>query len=167
MAFAHVQGSFRDTFICSFPEIPGALESSQRAALVGDTSIRTAGIVEPSVSQKVDGGPEEGHGHGIYVIIVLIDSCLCDIISTDFDAKLMHFRCEKRVPPLWQYGLTNNINNHNKNISRFATERIYRVRTVVLTAVIYRAVATCCAVVKAGAELAAALQQLARAPSGR
>ena len=41
------------------------------------------------------------------------------------------------------------------------------VRTVVVTAVLYRAVATCCAVVKAGAELAAALQQLARAPSGR
>ena len=89
VAFAHVQGSFRDTFICSFPDIPGALESSQRAALVGDTSIRTAGIVEPSVSQKVDGGPEEGHGHGIYVIIVLIDSCLCDIISTEIRCKLM------------------------------------------------------------------------------
>ena len=41
---------------------------------------------------KVDKGPEEGHGHGIYLIIVLIDSCLCDIISTDFDAKLMQFR---------------------------------------------------------------------------
>ena len=40
---------------------------------------------------KVDRGPEEGHGHGIYVIIVLIDSCLCDIISTTFDAKLMQF----------------------------------------------------------------------------
>ena len=89
LALAHVQGRFRDTFPGSIPEIPGACESSQRAALVGDTSIRTAGIVEPSVSQKVDGGPEEGHGHGIYVIIVLIDSCLCDIISTDFDAKLM------------------------------------------------------------------------------
>ena len=88
VAFAHVQGSFRDPFPCSFPEIPGALESSQRAALVGDTSIRTAGIVEPSVSQKVDGGPEEGHGHGIYVIIVLIDSCLCDIISTEIRCKI-------------------------------------------------------------------------------
>ena len=88
MAFAHVQGSFRDSFPSSFPHIPGALESSQRAALVGDTSIRTAGIVEPSVSQKVDGGPEEGHGHGIYVIIVLIDSCLCDIISTEIRCKI-------------------------------------------------------------------------------
>ena len=76
VAFAHVQGSFRDSFPCSFPDIPGALESSQRAELVGDTSIRTAGIVEPSVSQKVDGGPEEGHGHGFYVIIVSINSCL-------------------------------------------------------------------------------------------
>ena len=88
VALAHVQGSFRDTFICSFPEIPGALESSQRAALVGDTSIRTAGIVEPSLSQKVDGGPEEGHEHGIYVIIVLIDSCLCDIISIEIRCKI-------------------------------------------------------------------------------
>ena len=92
VAVAHVQGRFRDTYPCSLPDIPGATESSHRAALVGDTIIRTAGIVEPSVSQKVDGGPEEGHGHGIYVIIVLIDSCLCDIISTDFDAKLMQFR---------------------------------------------------------------------------
>ena len=63
-ALAHVQGRFRDPYPGSIPEIPGACESSQRAAFVGDTHIRTAGIVEPSVSQKVDGGPEEGHGHG-------------------------------------------------------------------------------------------------------
>ena len=37
---------YRRTFICSFPDIPGVLESSHRAALVGDTHIRTAGIVE-------------------------------------------------------------------------------------------------------------------------
>jgi len=43
---AHVQGRFRDTFPGSIPEIPGACESSQRAAFVGDTHIRTAGIVE-------------------------------------------------------------------------------------------------------------------------
>ena len=49
-ALAHVQGSFRDPFPCSFPEIPGAAASSQRAALVGDTLIRTAGIVELCVS---------------------------------------------------------------------------------------------------------------------
>ena len=47
---AHVQGRFRDTFPGSSPEIPGACESSQRAAFVGDTLIRTAGIVELSVS---------------------------------------------------------------------------------------------------------------------
>ena len=50
VAVAHVQSSFRDTFPSSLPEIPGAAESSQRAALVGDTLIRTAGIVELSVS---------------------------------------------------------------------------------------------------------------------
>ena len=49
-ALAHVQGSFRDPFPGSIPEIPGACESSQRAAFVGDTLIRTAGIVELSVS---------------------------------------------------------------------------------------------------------------------
>ena len=63
-AHAHVQGRFRDTYRGSIPENPGACESSQRAALVGDTLIRTAGIVELSVSQKVDRGPEEGYGHG-------------------------------------------------------------------------------------------------------
>ena len=87
-ALAHVQGGFRDPVRCSFPEIPDAATSSQRAALVGHTSIRTAGIVEPSVSQKVDGGPEEGYGHGFYVIIVSIDSCLCDIISTEIRCKI-------------------------------------------------------------------------------
>ena len=78
VAFAHVQGSFRDSFPCSFPDIPGALESSQRAELVGDTSIRTAGIVEPSVSQKVDGGPEEGHGRWI-----LRNHCINQLLSRD------------------------------------------------------------------------------------
>ena len=43
---------------------------------------RDVGILGLSVSQKVDRGPEEGHGHGIYVIIVLID-------SSKSDAKLM------------------------------------------------------------------------------
>ena len=88
VAVAHVQGRFRDTYPCSLPEIPGAPESSQRAALIGDTLIRTAGIVELSVSQRVDRGPEEGHGHGFYVIIVSIDSCLCDIISTEIRCKI-------------------------------------------------------------------------------
>ena len=46
VAVAHVQSRIRDTFASSFPDIPGVLESSQRAALVGDTLIRTAGIVE-------------------------------------------------------------------------------------------------------------------------
>ena len=81
-ALALVQGTFRDTYPASILENPGACESSQRAALVGDTLIRTAGILELSLSQKVDRGPEEGHGHGIYVIIVLID-------SSKSDAKLM------------------------------------------------------------------------------
>ena len=63
-ALAHVQGRFRDTYPGSIPENPGACESSQRAALVGDTLIRTAGILELSLSQKVDRGPEEGYGHG-------------------------------------------------------------------------------------------------------
>ena len=49
-ALAHVQGRFRDTSPGWIPEIPGACESSQRAAFVGDTLIRTAGIVELSVS---------------------------------------------------------------------------------------------------------------------
>ena len=50
-ALAHVQGRFRDTFPGWILEILGAAcESSQRAALVGDTLIRTAGIVELSVS---------------------------------------------------------------------------------------------------------------------
>ena len=44
-ALAHVQGSFRDPFPGSIPEIPGACESSQRAALDSYTLIRTAGIV--------------------------------------------------------------------------------------------------------------------------
>ena len=83
------QCRFRDTFPCSLPENPGVTESSQRAALVGDTLFRTAGIVGLSVSPKVDRGPEEGNGHGIYVIIVLIDSCLCDIMN-----NLDRFRCK-------------------------------------------------------------------------
>ena len=41
----HVQSRFRDTFASSIPDILGACESSQRAAFVGDTLIRTAGIV--------------------------------------------------------------------------------------------------------------------------
>ena len=61
---AHVQGRFRDTYPGSIPTNPGACESSQRAASVGDTLIRTAGILELSLSQKVDRGPEEGYGHG-------------------------------------------------------------------------------------------------------
>ena len=63
-ALANVQGSFRDPFPGSIPENPGACESSQRAASVGDTLIRTAGILELSLSRKVDRGPEEGYGHG-------------------------------------------------------------------------------------------------------
>ena len=46
VAFAHVQSTFRDTFPSWFPDIPGVLESSQRAPIVGDTIIRTAGIVK-------------------------------------------------------------------------------------------------------------------------
>ena len=60
----NVQCRFRDTFTSLFLEIPGVPESSQCAALDGDSLIRTAGIVESSVGPMVDRGSEEGHGHG-------------------------------------------------------------------------------------------------------
>ena len=59
-----VQSNIRDTYTNWIPENPSAPGSYECAACDGYSLIRTAGIVESSVGQKVDRGPEECHGHG-------------------------------------------------------------------------------------------------------
>ena len=63
-ALHHISRRFRDAFRKRIPTNSGFNGSPDCALRDGVSIIRTVGIVELSVSQKVDGGPEEGNGHG-------------------------------------------------------------------------------------------------------